>query len=44
MEEKRKTDRDLDDVEVAEVDTTRKRLKINFVGFSHECDEWCGVK
>ena len=34
--EKRKTDRDLYDVEVSEVDTTRKLLKIQFVGFSHE--------
>ena len=38
--EKRKTDRDLYDVEVSEVDTTRKQLKIHFVGFSHEYDEW----
>ena len=40
MERKRKTDRDLYVVEVVEVDTTRKQLKINFVGFSHEYDEW----
>ena len=33
--------RDLYGVEVLEVDTTRKRLKIHFVGFSHEYDEWC---
>ena len=32
-------DRDLYDVEVAEVDTTRKQLKIYFVGFSHEYDQ-----
>ena len=35
-ERKRKTDRDLYDVEVIEVDTTRKQLKIHFVGISHE--------
>ena len=35
-----KTDRDMYDVEVVEVDTTRKRLKIHCVGFSHEYDEW----
>ena len=40
VERKRKTDRDLYDVEVVEVDTTQKRLKIHFVGFSHEYDEW----
>ena len=28
------------DVEVIEVDTTRKQLKIHFVGFSHEYVEW----
>ena len=27
-------------VEVIEVDTTRKQLKIHFVGFSHGYDEW----
>ena len=36
VERKRKTDGDLYDVEVIEVDTTRKQLKIHFVGFSHE--------
>ena len=40
VERKRKTDRDLYVVEVVEVDTTRKQLKIHFVGFSHEYDEW----
>ena len=40
VERKRKTDRDLFDVEVAEVDTTRKQLKIHFVGLRHEYDEW----
>ena len=40
VERKRKTDRDLYDVGVIEVDTTRKQLKIHFVGFSHEYDEW----
>ena len=42
VERKRKTDRDLYVLEVAivEVDTTRKQLKIHFVGFSHEYDEW----
>ena len=40
VELKRKTDRDLYDVEVVEVDTTRKQLKIHFVGLSHEYDEW----
>ena len=40
VEGKRKTDRDMNDVEVVEVDTTRKRLKIHFVGFRHEYDEW----
>ena len=40
VERKRKTDSDLYDVEVAEVDTTRKQLKIHFVGLSHEYDEW----
>ena len=40
VERKRKTDRDMYDVEVVEVDTTRKRLKIHFVGFRHEYDEW----
>ena len=38
VERKRRTDRDLYDV--IEVDTTRKQLKILFVGFSNECDEW----
>ena len=36
VERKRKTDRDLYVVEVVEVDTTRKQLKIHFLGFSHE--------
>ena len=27
-------------VEVIEVDTTRKQLKIHFVGFNHGYDEW----
>ena len=40
VERKRKTDRDLYVVEVVEVDTTRKQLKIHSVGFSHEYDEW----
>ena len=40
VEPKRKTDRDLYFVEVVEVDTTRNQLKIHFVGFSHEYDEW----
>ena len=40
VERKRKTDRDLYVVEVVEVDTTRKQLKIHFVGFSHEYDGW----
>ena len=40
VERKRKTDRDLYDVEVIEEDATRKQLKIHFVGFSHEYDEW----
>ena len=40
VERKRKADRDLYDVEVVEVDTTRKQLKIHFVGLSHEYDEW----
>ena len=40
VERKRKTDRDLYVVEVVEVDTTRKQLKIHFVGFSDEYDEW----
>ena len=40
VEQKPKTDRDLYVVEVVEVDTTRKQLKIHFVGFSHEYDEW----
>ena len=39
-ERKRKKDRDLYVVEVVEVDTTRKQLKIHSVGFSHEYDEW----
>ena len=39
VERKRKTDRDLYVVEVVEVDTTQKQLKIHFVGFSHEYDE-----
>ena len=33
-------DDDDNDVEVVEVDTTRKQLKIHFEGFSHEYDEW----
>ena len=37
---KTQTDRDLYVVEVVEVDTTRKQLKIHFVGFGHEYDEW----
>ena len=36
----RKTGRDLYVVEVVEVDTTRKKLKIHFVGFSQEYDKW----
>ena len=40
VKRKRKTDRDLYVVEVVEVDTTRKQLKIHFVGFSREYDEW----
>ena len=40
VERNRKTDRDLYAVEVVEVDTTRKQLKIHLVGFSHEYDEW----
>ena len=40
MERKRKTDRDLYDVGVIEVDTTQKQLKIHFVAFSHKYDEW----
>ena len=40
VERKRKTDRDLCDVEVVEVDTPRKQLKIHFVGLSYEYDEW----
>ena len=40
VERKRKTDRDLYVVEVVKVDTTRKQLKIHFVEFSHEYDEW----
>ena len=40
VERKRKTDRDLYDVEVVEMDTARKQLKIHFVGLSHEYDEW----
>ena len=32
----KKTDRDLYNVEIVEVDTRRKRLKIHFVGFSHD--------
>ena len=39
-ERKRKKDRDLYVVEVVEVDTTRKQLKIRSVGFSQEYDEW----
>ena len=39
VERKRKTDRDLYVVEVVEVHTTRKQLKIHVVGFSHY-DEW----
>ena len=33
VELKRKTDRDLYDVEVVEMDTARKQLKIHFVGW-----------
>ena len=40
VERKRKTDGGLYDVEVVEVDTTRRKLKIHFVGFRHEYDEW----
>ena len=40
VERKLKTDRDLYVVEVVEVDTTRKQLKIHFVGFNDEYDEW----
>ena len=40
VERKRKTEEDLYVVGVVEVDTTRKQLKIHFVGFSHEYDEW----
>ena len=40
VKRKRKTDRDLYDVGVIEVDTRRKPLKIHFVGFSHEYDKW----
>ena len=40
VERKRKTDRDLYDADVVEVDTTRKELRIHLVGLSHEYDEW----
>ena len=40
VERKSKTDGDLYDVEVVEVDRTRKQLKIRFVGFSHQYNEW----
>ena len=40
VDRKRKTDRDLYDVEVVELDTTRKQLKIHFVGLNYEYDEW----
>ena len=40
MERKRKTDRDSYDVNVVELDVTRKQLRIHFVGLSHEYDEW----
>ena len=40
VERKRKTDRDLYDAHVVEVDTMRRQLKIHFVGLSHEYDEW----
>ena len=40
VERKRKTDRALYDVEVVELETTRKQLKFHFVGLSHEYDEW----
>ena len=36
VERKRKTDRALYDVEVVELETTRKQLKFHFVGLSHE--------
>ena len=39
VERRCKTDRDFYVVEVVEVDTTRKQLKIHFVGFSREYDE-----
>ena len=40
VERKRKTDGDLYDVGVVEVNTTQKQLKIHFVGFGHEYNEW----
>ena len=40
VERKRKTDRNLYDVEAVEVVMRRTRLKIHFMGFSHEYDEW----
>ena len=40
VEWKSKTGRRLSDVDVVEVNTTRKQLKIHFVGFSHEYNEW----
>ena len=40
VEPKRKTDMEFYVVEVVELDTTRKQLKIHFVGFGHEYDEW----
>ena len=43
VERKRKTDRDLYDVEVIEVDTTRKQLKIHFVGSDSVTNTISGV-
>ena len=37
---KSKTDKDLYDIEIVQVDKERKRFKIHFVGFGNQFDEW----
>ena len=37
---KSKTDKNLYDIEIVQVDKERKRFKIHFVGFGNQFDEW----
>ena len=39
-QKKSKTDKNLYDIEIVQVDKERKRFKIHFVGFGNQFDEW----